>query len=113
MKPDFSITVLGNAAVRSPISLSKEKDDFRANYVDDDRFLLYDIETTAGAGPRDLPASQLLEQAGPREMIYFDPSKVRAGIVTCGGLCPGLNDVIRAVVMSLWYRYNVRGIFGF
>ena len=38
--------------------------------------------------------------AGPREQIFFDPSKTRAGIVTCGGLCPGLNDVIRALVMS-------------
>lgn len=53
------------------------------------------------------------EQAGPREKIYFDPSTVTAGIVTCGGLCPGINDVIRALVMELHYRYKVPRILGF
>jgi 6-phosphofructokinase 1 len=53
------------------------------------------------------------ERAGPREKIYFDPSKLKCGIVTCGGLCPGLNDVIRAIVMSLHYHYGVRTIYGF
>jgi 6-phosphofructokinase 1 len=53
------------------------------------------------------------EMAGPRERIYFDPSKVKAGIVTCGGLCPGLNDVIRAVVLSLFHHYGARTVFGF
>ena len=54
-----------------------------------------------------------MEPAGPREKIYFDPSKVKAGIVTCGGLCPGLNDVIRAIVLSLHYHYGVPTVFGF
>jgi 6-phosphofructokinase 1 len=54
----------------------------------------------------------LLELAGPREKIFFDPAKVNAAIVTCGGLCPGLNDVIYSVVMSLWHRYGVRRITG-
>lgn len=53
------------------------------------------------------------EQAGPRPNIYFDPSTVTAGIVTCGGLCPGINDVIRALVMELHYRYKVPRILGF
>lgn len=51
--------------------------------------------------------------AGPREKIYFDPSKLKCGIVTCGGLCPGLNDVIRAIVMGLFYHYGVMTVFGF
>jgi 6-phosphofructokinase 1 len=54
----------------------------------------------------------LIEVAGPRQNIYFDPAHVNAGIVTCGGLCPGVNDVINAVVMTLWYRYGVRRISG-
>ena len=54
-----------------------------------------------------------MELAGPREKIYFDPAKLRCGIVTCGGLCPGLNDVIRAIVMSLHFHYGVRQVFGF
>ena len=54
-----------------------------------------------------------LELAGPRPYIYFDPSKVKAGIVTCGGLCPGINDVIRSIVMTLYYSYGVDKIIGF
>ena len=53
------------------------------------------------------------EMAGPREKIYFDPSKLKCGIVTCGGLCPGLNDVIRAIVLGLFYHYGVKTVFGF
>ena len=52
------------------------------------------------------------ELAGPRENIYFDPTKVRAAIVTCGGLCPGINNVIRAIVMALYYGYGVHSIIG-
>jgi 6-phosphofructokinase 1 len=54
----------------------------------------------------------VLECAGPREKIYFMPAHVHAGIVSCGGLCPGINDVIRAIVRCLWYRYGVRRISG-
>jgi 6-phosphofructokinase 1 len=53
------------------------------------------------------------EAAGPREKIFFDPSKLACGIVTCGGLCPGLNDVIRSVVLSLHHHYGVRTVYGF
>jgi len=53
------------------------------------------------------------EMAGPRSKIYFDPSKTNCGIVTCGGLCPGINEVIRAIVMSLYHHYGVRTIWGF
>ncbi len=59
---------------------------------------------------KDIPS---LEVAGPRPYIYFDPSKVKAGIVTCGGLCPGINDVIRSIVMTLYYSYGVDKIIGF
>jgi 6-phosphofructokinase 1 len=53
------------------------------------------------------------EAAGPREKIFFDPATLNCGIVTCGGLCPGLNDVIRAIVLSLHHHYGVRTIYGF
>ena len=52
------------------------------------------------------------ELAGPRKKIYFDPSKLRCALVTCGGLCPGLNDIIRAIVLELYYHYGVRHIHG-
>ncbi len=57
-----------------------------------------------------LPPS--FELAGPREKLYFDPSKLRCALVTCGGLCPGLNDIIRSVVLALHYGYGVRNIYG-
>ena len=52
------------------------------------------------------------EKAGPREKLYFDPSKTRCAIVTCGGLCPGINDVIRAIVMEAYHNYNVNSVLG-
>jgi 6-phosphofructokinase 1 len=111
-KLDFTIPVLGEATVQSPISLSKGRNDYVANYVDENQYILYDIETSKGVPAYKFEQSGLLEKAGPREKIYFDPAKVHAGIVTCGGLCPGLNDVIRAIVMCLWYRYGVKRISG-
>jgi 6-phosphofructokinase 1 len=52
------------------------------------------------------------EMAGPREKIYFDPSKTTAAIVTCGGLCPGQNNIIRGIVTTLYFRYGVTRIYG-
>ena len=52
------------------------------------------------------------QRSGPRLNIALEPSKTVVAIVTCGGLCPGLNVVIRELVMSLWYNYGVRSIWG-
>jgi 6-phosphofructokinase 1 len=110
--PDFSIRRLGEPRVKSPIALGAHDDDSHADFVRDDQRVAFGIEVTLEEGHQSLHARGLLEKAGPRELIYFDPSKVHAGIVTCGGLCPGLNNVIRAAVMTLWYRYGVRRICG-
>jgi 6-phosphofructokinase 1 len=109
---DFTIPSLGKRTVQSPISLSKRGGDLMSDYVNDDQRIFYDVETTADAPAPSFAQSELLEIAGPREQIYFDPAKVNVGIVTCGGLCPGLNDVIRAIVMCLWYHYGVKRISG-
>jgi 6-phosphofructokinase 1 len=53
------------------------------------------------------------EEAGPREKIYFDPAKSTVGIVTCGGLCPGLNDIIRGLVIQCHRQYGVSRVYGF
>lgn len=52
--------------------------------------------------------------AGPRSKVYLEPEPcdARVAIVTCGGLCPGLNTVIRELVVGLWDLYGVRQIFG-
>jgi 6-phosphofructokinase 1 len=64
--------------------------------------------------PRAPSASELLfEVAGPRARLFFDPATVRAGVVTCGGLCPGLNDVIRSLFLALRHGYGVDAVLGF
>ncbi|RWW01944.1 hypothetical protein BHE74_00016469 [Ensete ventricosum] len=66
---------------------------------------------------------ELVHRAGPRKQIYYEPREVKAAIVTCGGLCPGLNDVIRQVedilLSFLWLqivltleKYGVKNIVG-
>ncbi|MBD3317030.1 MAG: ATP-dependent 6-phosphofructokinase [Chitinivibrionales bacterium] len=111
-KHDFRIETLGTPSIPSPIKLSERLDDYIANYVSEDHRIIYDIETSAAKRPKALDPKELLEPAGPRKQVYFDGPKVKAAIVTCGGLCPGLNDVIRSIVMSLWYHYGVRRITG-
>ncbi|HSV56488.1 MAG TPA: ATP-dependent 6-phosphofructokinase, partial [Magnetospirillaceae bacterium] len=100
---------LGICQIQSPIKLSITAGDGIANYIRDDDLVRRDVHVSAGevAEP-----SQFFEMAGPRAKLYFAPQHVHAAIVTCGGLCPGLNDVIRSVVRCLWYRYGVRRISG-
>jgi 6-phosphofructokinase 1 len=114
---DLYIPRLGEPKYRSPLLLSTVQGDRICNFVLDEERILFDVST--GKGSR-LPTSagdrledRSFEQAGPREYIYFDPSALRVGIVTCGGLCPGTNNVIRAAVMELAYHYRVASIHGF
>ena len=90
-KLDFTIETLGQCKIASPVPLSKLKDDKQADFVSDDQYVLYNIG--GGGVLPDEPRfeEQVLELAGPRQNIYFDPTKTHAAIVTCGGLCPGLN----------------------
>jgi len=111
-KPDFSISVLGEPTIQIS-AISEKQDVWHTSHVGDDQYILYDIAVNRGTSATSFDRSNLIEKAGPREKIYFEPAKVHAGVVTCGGWCPGLNDVIRAIVMSLWYRYGVKRISGF
>ncbi|MHC6201662.1 ATP-dependent 6-phosphofructokinase [Breznakiellaceae bacterium SP9] len=108
---DFTIEELGKRNIKSPIIMSTTTGDLIANYVTDDKFVRLDTSVIPGE-QAPIAKSQALECAGPRQMIYFQPPHVHAGIVSCGGLCPGFNDVIRSVVRCLWYRYGVRRISG-
>jgi len=76
------------------------------NTVDDEIRIPERIEVGAGPGFQ-------FELAGPREKLFFDGKQTRAGIVTCGGLCPGLNNVIRSLYLELHYGYGVAEVFGF
>jgi 6-phosphofructokinase 1 len=76
-----------------------------------DRVLLDDRwSRLAHTAPQDLPTFEL---AGPRSKIFFRPGELRAGIVTCGGLCPGINNVVRGLVLELTHAYGVDEIYGF
>ncbi|MDR1127017.1 MAG: ATP-dependent 6-phosphofructokinase [Treponema sp.] len=108
---DFTVEELGKRNIKSPIVMSKEQGDSLVNYVRDDQFIRLDPTVLLGS-QASLKRSQVLELAGPREMLYFQPSHVHAGIVSCGGLCPGINDVIRAIVRCLYERYGVKRISG-
>lgn len=108
---DFTIESLGKCSIDSPLGLSKSAGDKSPNFARDSSLIRYRIDASPG-DKGGIERKELLEVAGPREKIYFSPSHVHAGIVTCGGLCPGLNDVIRAIVRSLWFLYGVRRISG-
>jgi 6-phosphofructokinase 1 len=110
--PDFTIRTLGTARIVSPMAPLLESRRTTEHYVNEGDRILYD-DTLAGISSRgglaELPS---LEPGGPRHKIFFDPSKTRAAIVTCGGLCPGLNDVIAGLVRTLTYHYQVRRVIG-
>ena len=61
----------------------------------------------------EVPTVFSFERPGPFKKIHFDPSKINVGIVTCGGLCPGINDVIRSITYSCIDGYNVKNVYGF
>lgn len=109
---DFGVARLGSADVPSPLGLSCRPDDMLSDYVSDEQRVLYEIEIGSSDTTRTFGESGLLEKSGPRARIFFEPSRVTAAVLTAGGLCPGLNDVIRSVVMTLWYRYGVRCVLG-
>ncbi|MBI9099048.1 MAG: ATP-dependent 6-phosphofructokinase [Spirochaetaceae bacterium] len=111
-KLDFSISSLGKCTIQSPMPYSSSDESGGARFVGDDEYVLSSNTMNIQEMNTLLKNEILLEKAGPREKIYFNPNHIHAGIVTCGGLCPGLNDVIRAVVRTLWYRYGVKRISG-
>jgi len=103
---DFGISRLGECRIPSPMTGTR--------FVNDDERVLFNSYATEIrkylAEDREPPGMEL---AGPRKNIYFDPAKLKCGIVTCGGICPGLNEVIRSLVMSLFFHYGVKSVFGF
>lgn len=105
--PDLRIDRLGECTIPSPL---KGRKVFTG---DDERIAIYvDTRTLSSlaGGHEEIPS---FEAAGPRKKIYFDPAKLKCGIVTCGGLCPGLNDVIRAITLHLSWMYGIEKVYGF
>jgi len=97
----MEITTLGDCKYVSP----------QKHFVSDKIRVPAVIRQTTDA-PSD-PNPLRFELAGRREKLFFNPATTRAGIVTCGGLCPGLNNVIRSAFLELKYGYGVKEVLGF
>jgi len=109
---DLEIAILGPCSYPSP--LAQRLSHAAIHYVGKaDRVLLNDRLSQVMEHEAELAAIPAFELAGPRHRLYFDPSRLRAGIVTCGGLCPGLNNVIRGIVLELTHGYGVNHVLGF
>jgi 6-phosphofructokinase 1 len=111
---DFFVKVLGKNNVKSPLLQTPRGDSPSYKFVSDSERILYDntLEGFKDALKNNTePIS--FEKAGPHGNLYFEPAKTKVGIVTCGGLCPGLNNVIRSLVNQLYYRYGISRVIGF
>ena len=110
---DTAIPDLGERKVISPVKRGDD-DGLKETFINDADRVLLDVNIKHLIQMMEDKKELLsFELAGPRVKIYFDPSKLRCALVTCGGLCPGLNDIIRAIVLELFYGYGVRNIYGF
>jgi 6-phosphofructokinase 1 len=110
---DFLVSTLGKRGIPSPLKHTRRVDNPVYKFVNDGDRILYDVslenfKKCSESG--ELPVS--FEKAGPKETIYFEPAKTKVGIVTCGGLCPGVNNVIRSLVNELYYRYGISRVLG-
>ncbi|MHC4619417.1 MAG: ATP-dependent 6-phosphofructokinase [Planctomycetota bacterium] len=106
--PDLTIEKLGPATIDHPLRRGK------CHFVDDNEKVMLYSDSESLKGYRNLAQEPpMFERAGPRHRTFFDSQELNCGIVTCGGLCPGLNDVIRTITLSLTWQYAVKNIFGF
>ncbi len=106
---DLMVTALGECRVKSPLVSSIASAGQVGHFVSDAMRIRLNIEIGPNS-PEDENLS--FEEAGPRERIYFTPAQTTAAIVTCGGLSPGLNNVIRSLYYELSDNYGAGRVFG-
>ena len=107
---DFVIETLGHTNIKSPLKFTSKAGNFIANFVEDTEIIVLNSHTDWSKAKDYKPV--FIEAAGPRKDVYFDAGKVKAAIVTCGGLCPGLNNVIREITFALRTQYGVKNVIG-
>lgn len=106
--PDLNIDRLGTPAIDSPMLQNLN------HFIDDnEKICMYSHTEHLKAYGNSLDKLPMLERAGSRRKIFFNPENLNCGVVTCGGLCPGLNDVIRILTLTLFWQYGVKNIYGF
>ena len=101
MSEKIAISDLGPRQVPSPLRLDAFGS-IESTFIHDGMYYRHPFESDG----------RLFERAGPREHLFFEPAKTKVAIVTCGGLCPGLNNVIRSVYLQLHYHYGVPAVMG-
>lgn len=104
----YQVESLGDCRIDSPLRLPESSGAGMAGYIPDSVRILCSIERREG----DTSPQPALEKAGPRAKIFFRPGYTKAAITTCGGLSPGLNNVIRSIFMQLYHRYGVKSVTG-
>lgn len=119
-RDDLAVKNLGVPQYDSPLDGFTNTKEHKIKYIsDEDRFLFLSSEKKLNEYVEKLKNKKddeeiipSFEKAGPRQKIYFKPGETISAVVTCGGLCPGLNSVIRALVYMNYYRYNNRLMYG-
>jgi len=110
---DFEVKDLGKGNIKSALEPSNHSDGLSFDFIDNEDRVLFDASLEnfkLYQKNNEIPIS--FEKAGPHKFLYFEPSKKKVAIVTCGGLCPGINNVIRSLVNQLYHRYKVTEIIG-
>ena len=111
---DLRVETLGITQTKSPLKLTPLPQGDSFGFVEKHDRVLFDASLENYKLSRKTGQTPIsFEKAGPHKHLFFDPSITKVGIVTCGGLCPGLNNVIRSIVNELYYRYQVTRIIGF
>lgn len=106
---NLQVKTLGQAKFKSPIFNHEQGQALKVALKNENTRILKEISTTPGVPLIEQPS---FEKSAISSKVFFDPVKTKVAIVTCGGICPGLNDVIRSIVMSLYYWYDVKDIIG-
>jgi len=106
------ISTLGEAKLPTPVKKRANGIEGISFVSDESRVVIEVDETRINQIIKKSESLPSFELAGPRRHIFFDPSKLKCALVTCGGLCPGLNEIIRSIVLELHYGYGVSNIFG-
>ena len=110
---DFEVKALGKGTIISPLKPSNYPNNLSFGFIEKEDRILFDTSLKQYKLCRENKETPIsFEKAGPHKHLFFEPVKTKVAIVTCGGLCPGLNNVIRSIVNELYYRYNVNRIIG-
>ena len=102
------VNTLGECRFPSPLELDSASHPGASHFLSDSVRIRLEVRCSGD----EIEDARSCEEAGPRRATFFDPSNTTAAIVTCGGLSPGLNNVIRSVFYGLSETYGVPRVLG-